>query len=384
MYHERVLHRLFPAATSNIILPLGVALILCILAGFVIAGPVVLRSVENTEQQVTELWLALLRFRENQRIAGTDGEAAGEIREILEVSATHLEENPFFETIQLRNPDVGLWLSHIETGVSALLAGEEPNTSELRDAFRRLDSFISDHAQRQYRALQTVIWSALMLLLGVAMLFTYLYVDNRRLLTSLKEALDTKSQLVRETHHRVKNTLSLVASLVKMKEHALGPEADLRDLRNRISAIGQVHDLLAETGTALEVPMREYLEELVATVLDSMSGPVVDRSVEIEPVDLPAKKAVAVGMIVNELITNAAKHAFSDSQPRRLEVSLRTGPQMAVLRVSNSGIPLPSDFSMEGTSSLGFQLVSGLADQLSGTLRVEREPMTEFVLTFPV
>jgi two-component sensor histidine kinase len=100
---------------------------------------------------------------------------------------------------------------------------------------------------------------------------------------------------------------------------------------------------------------------------------------------LPAKKAVALGIIINELITNAAKHAFSQERECAVEVLLEHAPKegLATLTIANSGAPLPEDFDPEEANSLGVQLVMGLTEQLSGSLKIRREPRTAFLVSFP-
>jgi two-component sensor histidine kinase len=258
--------------------------------------------------------------------------------------------------------------------------------SATQRAFRELDRFMHEHSQQQYRSLQTGIWAALVLLVGMAGILARLYFQNRQLATSLNTALEAKSQLIRETHHRVKNNLALVASLVSIKESSLGGEVDLSDLKRRIGAVEHVHGLLSRTDAGLRIPMKDYLETLMASVMSSVSLPDVEYRVSSDPIDLPAKKATAVGIIVNETVTNAVKHAFGDKGPKTVEVSLSRAAdaRRAVLTVANSGRPLPEDFDVEDRTSLGMQLVSGLVDQLSGTLEIRTRPETAFVVTFPL
>lgn len=357
------------------------ALVIAILASFIIAGPVVLLRVSRTEQQVTELWLNYHRLRDNR--GASDGR---DLDADLATAMERVRENHFFSLIQNRAPEVGNWLNDIESAVFAMSSGESYDHGETESAFAELSSFMRVHAQNQYRALQTVIWSAILLLAGTAALLTYLYTENRKLTNSLSAALEAKSRQMQETHHRVKNNLALVASLVNMKEHSLGNALDLSDLRNRIGAIERVHEMLSHNETGTHVPLQQYVRDLTETALDSVAGIEARRTVRIAPIELPAKKAVALGIIINELITNAAKHAFSQGADCTVGVFLEfsSDEKVAVLTVQNSGTPLPEDFDLNKVSSLGLQLVTGLAEQLSGILEVRREPQTAFVLRFPV
>ena len=369
----------------------GIVVLLAVLGSFIIAGPILLRSVEQTQQSVTDMWLAYLRLQTS--IAGNAAAAGSatsadqyELVAELNRAQERVRANPFFQTIQRREPRVGTWLEQIRRGIETLGAREAADLSESNRAFVELTQFMADHSRQQYRALQTMIWSALLLLVGIAAILARLYAQNRRLAASLNTALEAKSKLVKETHHRVKNNLALVASLVSIKESSLGGTVDLSDLQRRIDAVEHVHDMLSRSDTGLAVPMKPYLEELFSTVTSCVGMPGVESHTAIDPLTLPAKKAVAVGIIVNEAVANAVKHGFGADEPNVLEVTLKQSRdgQTAVLTVSNSGRRLPADFSVDDASSLGLQLVSGLAEQLSGTLEIRSEPMTALVVKFPL
>jgi two-component sensor histidine kinase len=350
-----------------------------------------MRSVEDTQQSVTELWLSYLRVRS---VAGADSSAVGTVNRPsphglvrdLERAHAQMKGNRFFEIIEDQNPEVAVWLEEIERGLIAHHTRNPKDVVATNRAFEDLTRFMREHSQQQYRALQTGIWSALLLLLGMSGILARLYSQNRQLAASLSAALDAKSQLIRETHHRVKNNLALVASLVSIKESTFGGEVDLSDLQRRISAVEHVHEMLSRTDAGLIIPMRGYLENLMASVMGSVSMPGVEYRVFADPIELPAKRATALGIIVNETVTNAVKHAFDSGGSNMVEMSLERAAESgsAVLTVSNSGRSLPGDFDPSDCSSLGMQLVSGLVEQLSGTLEILSEPQTAFVVTFPL
>jgi two-component sensor histidine kinase len=314
------------------------------------------------------------------------GTALPQLLSELERADARVEDNRFFEIIGNQNPKVGAWLDQIDRGISARLNQDPSQVVATNRAFENLTRFIREHSEQQYWSLQTGIWSALLLLAGMSGILARLYSQNRRLAASLNSAIDEQSRLIRETHHRVKNNLALVASLVSIKESALGGEVDLSDLHSRISAVEHVHEMLSRADSGLSIPMKAYLENLMASVISSVSMPGVEYRVSAAAIDLPAKMATALGIIVNEMVTNAVKHGFRHRGLKLVEVSLleASEPEHAVLTVSNSGSTLPDDFDPRASSSLGMQLVSGLVEQLSGTLEVLREPGTAFVITFPL
>ncbi|NBB90321.1 MAG: hypothetical protein GVY23_03830 [Spirochaetes bacterium] len=369
----------------------GILALIAVLGSFIVAGPLLLRSVEDTRHSVAELWLCYLRVGSAREAAGASarpvrGTALPQLLSELERADARVEDNRFFEIIGNQNPKVGAWLDQIDRGISARLNQDPSQVVATNRAFENLTRFIREHSEQQYWSLQTGIWSALLLLAGMSGILARLYSQNRRLAASLNSAIDEQSRLIRETHHRVKNNLALVASLVSIKESALGGEVDLSDLHSRISAVEHVHEMLSRADSGLSIPMKAYLENLMASVISSVSMPGVEYRVSAAAIDLPAKMATALGIIVNEMVTNAVKHGFRHRGLKLVEVSLleASEPEHAVLTVSNSGSTLPDDFDPRASSSLGMQLVSGLVEQLSGTLEVLREPGTAFVITFPL
>jgi hypothetical protein len=151
-----------------------------ILGGCIIAGPILLRSVEATRADVTELWIAFLRVHGTPM--GTPGRT--ELHERLDREYEDIRRNRFFESIQQRTPQVGIWLEQIDSGVAAAGTLRAASFHEASTAFENLSAFMRDHSMQQYRALQTVIWSALLMLVGTAGVLAHLYTQNQRLAAS--------------------------------------------------------------------------------------------------------------------------------------------------------------------------------------------------------
>ena len=384
---------------------LSLLILVVIVATFIIAGPGLLIGVSRTERQVDLLWLAYLRATQEEV-------PEPELVDEIEQRVNELGANSFFRIIEGRDPVVGEWLTEIRVAIVALreyadagttgASGPTGITESMRRtvtvAFERLSAYVQEHASAQRQALQTVIWAALILLLGIGALLAHLYLQNRHLSESLQEALDAQSRLIRETHHRVKNNLALVASLVSIREAASDPPIDLSDLKNRIYAVERVHAMLSENESGLLVPLDHYLSDLVDSVLMSASLPGLRKELTVDPVALTAKRAVLVGIIVNEAITNAVKHGFSGPGPHELAVSLiaETRSGTATLVVSNSSAtparpapdaPPASDARpapQAVTGSLGFQLLQGVVDQLGGTMELTWEPRPRLQVVFPL
>jgi PAS domain S-box-containing protein len=213
----------------------------------------------------------------------------------------------------------------------------------------------------------------------------------------LTAALADKSRLMTELNHRVKNNLLLVASLICLKDDNLGDSADLSDLRSRVEAIQIVHEKLTVAEDALEIGLADYLPDLVHAVLRSAPTSVTPRiSTEIEAITLPASTAVSLGLITNELMTNAMKYAFDPEFEAQVGIEGRvsavahdaaraddgrrsSGDETADgtfrtryfrLTVSHNGTPLPERVRLDepSTLGLGLHLVTTLVEQLNGTI----------------
>ncbi len=207
---------------------------------------------------------------------------------------------------------------------------------------------------------------------------------------ALESALEGRTQLMDELVHRVRNNLQIMASLVDLKDRALGPSVDLSDLQAQIQAIQAVHEALSLTEKGQPVNMADWLRSLVPAVFEAANMQNVSSRIDAAECRLPARDALAIGLIVNELATNAAKHAFAKPNPGKypeadhheFQVTLRSDSEYLVLVVENSGTPI-TRMPEPGSGHLGLGLVASLATQLVGTLSLETEPRTRFTVRFP-
>ncbi len=204
----------------------------------------------------------------------------------------------------------------------------------------------------------------------------------------LERSIAEKDHLMRELNHRVKNNLTLISSLVSMKEAELQGAVDLSDVRGQLGAIGLVHEKLCSTGQTGRINLKMYLDDLLPSFLSFYSGGVVAVENTGADIELSPSATVLIGVLVNELATNAIKHGFDQTVPPRFTVTMaRTddGPGPAViLAVSNNGRPFPDDKSMDSPKTLGLRLISALTEQLKGVVELIRSPETTFRFTIPL
>jgi predicted ATPase/two-component sensor histidine kinase len=206
---------------------------------------------------------------------------------------------------------------------------------------------------------------------------------------SLENAsLEEKEALLNEVHHRVKNNLQLISSLLNLQAARTTDPAVAElfaESRNRVRSMALVHENLYRAGNFSKIPMAGHIKSLCTHLTRAYGAP--DLSVEIvvgvDDVHLDMSRAISVGLIVNELVSNALKHAFAPAQKGRIHVDLASvGPGRYVLCVGDDGVGLPPSFDLERADSLGLQLVRSLAQQLNGTLGVNRHSGTAFTIAF--
>jgi two-component system, sensor histidine kinase PdtaS len=201
-------------------------------------------------------------------------------------------------------------------------------------------------------------------------------------------ALQEKELLLEEVHHRVKNNLQVIHSLLdlqvlKIKDPDL--VGMLRDSQNRIRSMSMIHQTLYQSHDFAKVDFQQFLGELLPKLMESygtVSGHVVIE-VEANQVRLPINEAIPCGLIVNELVSNALKHGFPNQRRGRVRLDLKHDAHGEVeLSISNDGEPIPEELNLERSGTLGLQLVQLLTRQMRGKLEVQRSNPTRFTLRF--
>jgi PAS domain S-box-containing protein len=202
---------------------------------------------------------------------------------------------------------------------------------------------------------------------------------------TLRRSLHEKEILLKEVHHRVKNNLQIVSSLLSLQEGALDAGSrGLRESQNRIRSMALIHEHLYRSTDLANIDFSAYLQELVANLLASYGSraEAIHCEVNILACPLSLDAAVPCGMIVNELVANAVEHAF-DASGGNLWVSFGPEDGHQVLSVTDDGRGLAEDFDVATTVSLGLRLVSALTSQLGGELRIgSSNGRTEFSVSF--
>ncbi|WP_291327784.1 histidine kinase dimerization/phosphoacceptor domain -containing protein [Desulfovibrio sp. UCD-KL4C] len=203
----------------------------------------------------------------------------------------------------------------------------------------------------------------------------------------VRESLTEKEVMLKEIHHRVKNNLQVISSLLSLQSgytEDVKSKNMLRECQHRVRSMSMLHERLYRSDDLSQIDMKEYAQTLMNFLLRSYS---IDNSIhtsfEINDIKLGIDSAVPCGLIINELLSNSLKHAFPDKKQGNLFVSmLRKGNDIA-LTVSDDGIGLPDNFEIGSTKTLGITLVETLSEQLCGKMIIDKTIGTSFQIIFP-
>jgi two-component sensor histidine kinase len=212
-------------------------------------------------------------------------------------------------------------------------------------------------------------------------------IERQRMEGNLRDALDRQQLLIKEVNHRVNNSLSIVASMLHLQSSVaqnVEVRHELREASNRIAAIARAHQHLYRGDRIVTLDLGSYMAEVCKALDESMPGCEVKVSTE-DGINIRTDRAIPAVLLVNELVTNAAKYAYPAGNCR-VWVTLSRGPnESAVISVRDEGVGLPATFDLKAGPRLGMRLVDSLSQQLQADLQVlRRKPGTEFVLTLPI
>ena len=210
--------------------------------------------------------------------------------------------------------------------------------------------------------------------------------DQKKTRTRVEESLKEKEVLLKEIHHRVKNNLQIISSILNLQSsfvHDEGTLEILRESRNRIGSMAIIHESLYQTEDFSSIEFGEYLKNLSINLMSSYrTSEKIKLETNIEKVDLILDQAIPCGLIVNELISNSLKYAWDKEQKGKISINIKQIKNKIILEVTDDGKGLPTDFEKLNTETLGLQLVSTLVEQLDGELKVDSTKGTKYLLTF--
>lgn len=211
-------------------------------------------------------------------------------------------------------------------------------------------------------------------------------------ITQLHQTLQEKEILLKEINHRVKNNLQIITSLIDLQEQKIESEATssrtiISNTKHRIKSLALIHDQLGLKSFINQINFKEYISALVKNLVAAyqINPETLIIDVTGDTVVLDVNTATSCGLLVNEIITNALRHAFPNQTAlNKLSVRITSSQTSVILSIKDNGCGLPEGILPENPSTLGLQLVKVLARQLDGHIEINRTQGTEFSLIFPL
>ncbi len=220
----------------------------------------------------------------------------------------------------------------------------------------------------------------------------------------LKESVKEKEVLLREIHHRVKNNLQIISSLLNLQSNYIKNKDDLeifRDSQNRIKSMAVIHEQLYQTEDFTGIHVGNYIKSLTQSLFNSynVSGSLIKLNISVQNIKFDIDTAIPLGLLINELLTNSLKHAFpciSDGQVSLTElypkyrqdvnclISLKLDSKNGeyILVVGDNGVGIPHNYDYKNSGTLGFRLINSLVNQLDGSIKLDRSRGTKFTIKF--
>ena len=267
---------------------------------------------------------------------------------------------------------------------------EQTHQLKLREKDYEIELLKTTRKQQSRFLVLLSTFSLVTLLLLFLVLFYYQkYRRQSRNLAEKNRALDLsvneKQTLLQETHHRVKNNLQIIASLLNLQRKYTKDKkltSALIDGRNRVKSMALIHQLLYQNKVIRGINVRTYTDNLISSLMGSfkLDNENITFINEVEPLELHEDTLLSIGLIINELVTNAFKYAFLDSDEGIIIVALKMKGEILELSVSDNGVGLPKDFDMQNTSSFGYNLINSLSKKLVAKIIVDQSEGTSITL----
>lgn len=214
--------------------------------------------------------------------------------------------------------------------------------------------------------------------------------EQKKAENELKNSLKEKDLLVKEVHHRVKNNMAVISSLLNLQAEKFKEPPVLnafRDSRHRIRSMALVHEKLYQAKDLSKIEFSQYIKELSQQVSRSneFQGTRISVKVKADNIKLGIDAAIPCGLIINELLTNAFKYAFPINRTGKIHIHMQLMENKYYkLIISDNGVGLPGHIDIQNPSTFGLNLVYLLTQQLEGKVETQREKGTRFIITFPI
>jgi PAS domain S-box-containing protein len=204
----------------------------------------------------------------------------------------------------------------------------------------------------------------------------------------IKASLEEKEVLLKEIHHRVKNNLQIISSLLDLQSRYIKDDRSLeifKESQSRVKSIAFIHEKLYQSKGLARINFAEYIRDLTVSLFHSygVSSTAIKRQITVDSALLDIDTAIPCGLIINELVSNSLKHAFPADKGGEIRINLRSdNDKKYILTVSDNGVGFPKDLDFRNTESLGLRLVRALTNQLKGNIEIDSNGGTEFKIIF--
>ncbi|MDP1553771.1 MAG: histidine kinase dimerization/phosphoacceptor domain -containing protein [Methanobacteriaceae archaeon] len=212
--------------------------------------------------------------------------------------------------------------------------------------------------------------------------------DQKELVKQLEQSLDEKEILLKEIHHRVKNNLMIISSLLNLQSGYIKDKESqdiFKESQNRARSMALIHERLYQSSDLKKLDFSEYITSLATELFHTyVADPsLIKLQINVDNIFLDINTAIPLGLIVNELITNSLKHAFPNGRKGKINIEFHEKGENCEFTVKDNGIGFPKDIDYKKTESLGLQIVTNLTDQIDGNIeKLDTNPGTEFKINF--
>jgi PAS domain S-box-containing protein len=212
--------------------------------------------------------------------------------------------------------------------------------------------------------------------------------SRRKSEIKIKASLKEKEVLLQEIHHRVKNNMQIISSLLNLQTRYVdGDEVAmdvLKESQNRVTSMAMIHEKLYQSKDFRHINIADYLDKLVIDLLYSYAIPKgqIKTIIESDDVKLNIETSIPCGLIINECVSNSLKYAFPEGRTGELAISLKKSDDQFILEISDDGIGFPKEIDFKNTDSLGLQLVNSLVEQIDGTIQLDGSNGTKITIKF--
>ncbi|HHY00804.1 MAG TPA: PAS domain S-box protein [Methanothermobacter sp.] len=216
--------------------------------------------------------------------------------------------------------------------------------------------------------------------------FYAMAIQNKKAEKKIKQSLHEKKILLREIHHRVKNNMQIISSLLNLQLNYVTEEKSanlLKESRGRIKSMAMVHEKLYQSPSLTKIDLGDYVGALVSNIFFTygINTKNIKKEIDVENIEIGIDTAIPCGLIINEIVTNSVKHAFPD-HTGKITVKISSSHDDIQLTLSDNGIGIPEKLDYEKTDSLGLKLVKSLVDQIDGHMTIESTNGTSIKIIF--